>query len=204
MATGPGLHSRVVAVLKLGLPLVAIGMLAALFLAQTDDTIGGGVKFSEGDIEALGEGLRITNPTFTGTTGGEDRFRFTAAEVLPDAAPPTRAEITRLAGTLELADGPVVSLEAETGDLHIPTQRLDVAGSVRLETSDGYRMLADKATLNLREGTLVAGDAVETTGPLGDITSGSVLVAPADAEGETRRFSFAGGVRLVYDPPDPE
>jgi lipopolysaccharide export system protein LptC len=125
VATGPGLHSRVVAVLKLGLPLVAIGMLAALFLAQTDDTIGGGVKFSEGDIEALGEGLRITNPTFTGTTGGEDRFRFTAAEVLPDAAPPTRADITRLAGTLELADGPVVSLEAETGDLHIPTQRLD-------------------------------------------------------------------------------
>jgi lipopolysaccharide export system protein LptC len=204
MANGPGLHSRVVAVLKLGLPLVAVGLLAALFLVQTDDTIGGGVMFSRGDVDALGSGLRITNATFTGTTESEDRFRFTADEVVPDAAPPERAAITRLAGTVELKDGPVVTLAADTGDLHIPTQRLDMAGAVTITTSDGYRMLADKATLDLKAGTLVAGDAVETSGPLGQITSRNLLVMPAAPTGDAQRFSFAGGVRLIYDPPDPE
>ena len=51
---------------------------------------------------------------------------------------------------------------------------------------------------------MIAGDAVETTGPLGRINSGSLRIAPAAESGETRRFSFGDGVRLVYDPPDPE
>ncbi len=57
MANRPGMHSRLVAILKLGLPLVALGLLSALFLVQTDDRIGG-VVFSDGDVEALGNGLR--------------------------------------------------------------------------------------------------------------------------------------------------
>jgi lipopolysaccharide export system protein LptC len=204
MATGPGLHSRVVGVLKVGLPLVALGLLSALFLGQGDDRLGGNLVFSRGDIAALGEGLRISNPTFTGTTRGEDSFRFTAELVEPDAAPPQRAKITTLSGEIALHNGPVVAVDAATGDLDIPTQRLDLTGNVRIETSDGYRIRAEKVTLDLRAGSLVAGDAVESTGPLGRIDSGSLRVAPAAATGEARRFSFGSGVRLVYDPPDTE
>jgi lipopolysaccharide export system protein LptC len=202
MATGPGVYSQIVAVLKVGLPLIAIGLLSALFFGPGEDRGDGGVVFSEGDVEALGGGLRVSNPTFTGTTSGGDRFRFTAELVVPDAAPPERAAITRPAGTLELAGGPSVTLEAADGDLHIPSERLDLSGAVRIETSDGYRIAADKATIDLRAGSLIAGDAVESTGPLGRIDSGSLRVAPAAAEGEARRFSFGNGVRLLYDPPD--
>jgi lipopolysaccharide export system protein LptC len=201
MARGPELYSRVVAILKVGLPLVALGLLSALFISpgvRDDD----GVVFSPGDVEAFGTGLRVSNPTFTGTTRGGDRFRFTADLVVPDAAPPERAAITRPAGTLELTSGPTVSLEAETGDLHLPTQRLDLLGSVLIETSDGYRMVSDKATLDLRTGSVIAGDEVEGTGPLGHITSGNLHVTTAAEDEETRRFSFGNGVRLVYDPPD--
>ena len=200
----PGLHSRIVGVLKVGLPLVALGLLASIFLVQTDDRLGGNLVFTQGDIDALGEGLRITNPTFTGTTAGQDRFRFTAALVEPDAAPPERARITALAGEVALYDGPVVELEADTGDLHIPTERLDVAGNVSLTTSEGYRMRSEQATLDLKAGSIVAGNAVETTGPLGRIDSGSLTVQPAAESGDARRFSFGNGVRLVYDPPDSE
>ena len=140
--------------------------------------------------------------TFTGTTAGQDRFRFTAALVEPDAAPPERARITTLAGEVALHNGPVVELEADTGDLHIPTERLDLAGNVRIRTSEGYRMNSEQATLDLQAGSLVAGNAVETTGPLGRIDSGSLTVEPAAESGEARRFSFGNGVRLVYDPPN--
>ena len=203
MPVGPGLHSRVVAVLKVGLPLVAVGLLASLFVVQTDDRLGGNVVFSPGDVEALGSGLRIDNPTFTGTTRSDDRFRFTAAVVEPDAAPPTRARITTLDGTLDLHDGPVLTVSAKAGDLDIPTQRLDLGGQVVITTSDGYRMVTDKATIDLRAGAFVAGDKVVSTGPLGEITSGSLHVAPAAATGEARRFSFSDGVRLIYHPAGP-
>jgi lipopolysaccharide export system protein LptC len=203
MAAAPGLYSRIVAILKFALPLVALGMLASIFLVQTDDTLGG-VVFSQGDVEALGDGLRISNPVFTGTTRGEDRFRFTAAQVVPDAAPPERAAITELAGTIELANGPTVTLSASEGDLDIPTERLDMRGEVEIETSDGYRIDADKATLDLRAGAFVAGDRVLSRGPLGTITSGSLHVAPAAESGDARRFSFANGVKVIYEPPAEE
>ncbi len=93
-------------------------------------------------------------------------------------------------------------MQATTGDLDVPTQRLDLSGNVMIETSDGYRIDTDKATLDLRKGAFVAGDHVESRGPLGQITSGSLHVAPAAPTGEARRFSFGDGVRLVYDPPD--
>jgi lipopolysaccharide export system protein LptC len=175
--------------------------LSALFLVQSDDRIGG-VVFSQGDVQALGNGLEISNPTFTGTTQGQDRFRFTAARVVPDAAPPTRVAISALAGTVDLHDGPRVTVDAATGDLDVPTQRLDLAGKVLIETSDGYRIDSDRATFDLRKGAFVAGDHVVSRGPLGEITSANLHVAPAAATGQARRFSFGGGVRLVYDPPD--
>ncbi|MFO1142365.1 MAG: hypothetical protein U1E59_08245 [Amaricoccus sp.] len=203
MASDDRWHSWIVSVLKIGLPLIALGLLAALFLVQTDDTIGG-VVFSQGDVDALGAGLKVSNPIFTGTTRGEDRFRFTAALVVPDAAPPQRAAITDLAGTVDLHDGPQITVKAATGDLDIPTQRLDMAGNVVITTSDGYALDSDRATLDLRVGAVVAGNKVVGSGPLGQITSGSLHVAPSDAKGTARRFSFGDGVRLLYRPPGNE
>jgi lipopolysaccharide export system protein LptC len=200
MPAGPGIYSQVVTVLKVGLPLVALGMLASLFVVQTDDSLGGNLVFSAGDIEALGDGLRISNPTFTGTTRGGDSFRFTAALIVPNAAPPTRAAITSLGGELALAHGPVILVDATTGDLDIPTQRLDMAGDVKVDTSDGYRIQAERMTLDLRAGSLIADDRVVSEGPMGRIDSGSLRIAPAAEAGEARRFSFGDGVRLLYEP----
>ena len=84
-------------------------MLAALFLIQTEDRLGAGeLVFSRADLAALGSGLRVTNPIFTGATESEDRFRFTAEVVVPDAAPPTRAAITAPAGELDCGGGPTI------------------------------------------------------------------------------------------------
>lgn len=204
MALRPEVHSRVVTILKLGLPLVALALVASVFLIQTDDRLGGTITFSDSDIDQLGQGLRLTNSVFNGTTKNGDRFRFAAATVVPDAAPPKRAAITTLDGDLQLADGPTVSLAADSGDLDIPSQRIDISGNVRITSSDGYKLVADKATIDFVTGTFVAGDKVVTDGPLGAITSGNLHVTPATQTGEARQFSFSNGVHVVYDPPEPK
>lgn len=202
MALRPEVHSRVVTILKLGLPLVALALVASVFLVQTDDRLGGSIAFSDADLAELGHGLSLRNSVFTGTTRSNDRFRFTAALVVPDAAPPKRAAITTLDGSLDLTDGPTVTLAADTGDLDIASQRLDISGNVRITSSDGYDLVADKATIDLVSGSFVAGDDVRTTGPVGVITSGNLHVTPDASTGQARRFSFSNGVHVVYDPPD--
>jgi len=203
MAAGPGFYSRVVVVLKVALPLLALGMLSTLFLIQPDDRIGGDLVFSRGDLAALGSGLRIRDAAFNGTTRGGDAFRFEAEEVVPDAAPPTRAAITALSGGIDFAAGPTVEVRADRGDLDIPTQLLVLTGDVLIETSDGYRMRAERVELDLRAGTMQAGEPVATEGPLGRIDSQTVAVTPAAGEGDARRILFGNGVRVVYDPPSP-
>lgn len=200
MAGGRGLYSRAVAILKVGLPLVAVGLLAALFLIQTEDGLDGEIVFSQGDLAALGSGLRISNPTFTGTTRDDDQFRFTAELVEPDAAPPTRARITALDGWITFRDGAEVEVSAATGALDIPAQRLDLSGAVRIATSDGYLLETDAVTLDLRTGVIAAGGPVETQGALGRIVSGSLRIAPVIPGGATHLISFGDGVRVVYDP----
>lgn len=196
------LRSRVVAILKVGLPLVALALLSTLFLMQSDDGFqGGGISFTQGDMEALGEGLSVDNPILTGTSANNDRFRFTADRVIPDAAPPTRADMTRLAGDIELARGTRINLSAPTGAFDITNQRIALTGPVLIDTSDGYHMNAETMDIDLAQGVLEARQDVETKGPIGTITSGTLRIEPKNPESDdTRLISFGNGVRLIYLP----
>ncbi len=196
------LRSRVVAILKVGLPLVALALLSTLFLMQSDDGFqGGGISFTQGDMEALGEGLSVDNPILTGTSANNDRFRFTADRVIPDAAPPTRADMTRLAGDIELARGTRINLSAPTGAFDITNQRIALTGPVLIDMSDGYHMNAEAMDIDLAQGVLEARQDVETKGPIGTITSGTLRIEPKNPESDDARLiSFGNGVRLIYLP----
>lgn len=211
----PDFRTRLVAILKVGLPLVALGMIATLFLIPADDgPQGGGISFTEGDMEALGEGMSVTSPILTGTSESNDRFRFTAERVVPDAAPPTRADMTRVAGEIDFDRGTTMRVSAPVAAFDLESQRIALGGPVLIDTSDGYAMRAEAMDLDLARGVLEAGQSVTASGPLGEITSGTLRIepgsssgssagdAPGDASGdaEARLFSFGNGVRLIYVP----
>ena len=196
----PDRYSRFVTIAKVTLPLVALAMLAALFLVQPADE-GSGLVFSEADLDALGNGLHVANARFDGTNRTGDRFRFHAAQVEPDAAPPTRAALTDLTGTVDYADGPTVNLKSDEGDLVLATRLLTLTGNVRITTSEGQSVAAREVVLDLAAGSLRAEGGVETGADGGAISSENLRVDPPGGAGEARRFSFGNGVRLRYDPP---
>jgi lipopolysaccharide export system protein LptC len=198
---GPGLYSRFVAVLKVGLPLVAVAMLAGLFFVSEDGRTGGELVFSPADLAALGSGMRVTRPVFSGVTDKADRFRFTASEVMPDAAPPTRADIVALEGRIDFADGPGVDLTAETAALDLESQVMTLEGAVRAVTTDGYDFGADRVDIDLQAGGLRATGSVAGAGPMGRIASQRLTVSTLDGRGGKRTFLFEDRVRLVYAPP---
>ena len=196
----PELYSRFVTVLKVGLPLVALAMLSALFLIQNDDGPGGTITFSRGDMEALGDGLRVTNPTLTGSTRGEDRFRFSAEIVVPDAAPPTRATLSGLDGRIDFTDGSAVDIAARSGEIDLDAQGLSLTDAVRIATSQGLEVTSDDVSVDLRLGVLEARGGVVTEGPMGRINSDTLRIEPSPDAAEARVITFGNGVRLVYDP----
>jgi lipopolysaccharide export system protein LptC len=195
----PGLRSKIVAILKIVLPLVAFGMLLGLFVHDPDSG-GGDIVFTDADLEALGDGMRLSNPTFSGVTDDSERFRFSAALVVPDDAPPQRAAITDLSGSIAFASGQELEVIADAGEIDMTTRMLQLTGNVQIETSDGYRVDTEQLDIDLSSGRIAAADGAQGAGPLGQIDSGALAIEPTGSE-DDRLFTFGGGVRVIYDPP---
>ena len=204
MPTATDPYSRLVTILKILLPLIAIGLLSSLFLVQNDGGAGGEIVFGSGDLEELGTGLRISNPVFSGSSRYADRFSFQADLVVPDAVPPQRADISELAGEVIFADRGRIEIISRSGALDVPLQTLDLEGSVRIDTSDGYRMETEALRIELGGGSLSTSVPVKITGEIGQIEAGNLSVTSTGRRNETRRFVFGNGVRVLYAPPDSE
>ncbi len=199
MARRVDLHSQLVGILKIGLPLLALALLATLFVLPGDERSGAGLIFTEADLESLGQGLRVTEPVLTGSTREDDPFRFTAAVVVPDAAPPTRADIEDLDGEISFIGGQRFTLEAPVADVDLQSQIMNLSGRVTVTSSDGYRISADTVTVDLLAGTLEAEGDVDGSGPMGRIAAERMAIVPAESGEGQRVFSFGNGVRLRYE-----
>jgi lipopolysaccharide export system protein LptC len=199
MPRGGGFHSRVVSVLKIGLPLLAVALLASLFIFPREDRRTGGIVFTEADLEAFGQGLRISEPVLTGATRDDDPFRFTARTVTPDAAPPTRAEADRLEGWIDFAGGQRLDFAAPVAEFDFEAQILEATGRVTVLSSDGYRITADRVVLDLVAGILDAVGEVDGAGPMGTIRSETMSIVPGEGRDGMRVFTFEDGVKLVYE-----
>ena len=200
MRRGPGLYSRLVALLKIGLPLLALLLLGTVFLFDREDELGGGLGFSRADLEALGSGLSVRNPNLSGRTDDGDIYDVTAAVVVPTDATFRLLDAETLDGTLTLTDGRVVTFRADRGRIDLDAQDLDLADGVEIETSDGFTARADTARADLERATMRGEGSVVATGPMGRITSDRVRIVPRERGAEEKVIWFEGRVRMIYRP----
>lgn len=170
MNAAPRPRRRLIRLLKVALPAVAIAVFASLFIfnsAGYDDRI----SFDGVDLAALDEGLRLVNPRFTGATNRGEPFTVTAEWAQPDGPRPERVELNSVAGEINLNDGRVVTLSAQTGVL-FPTENLLTLGDgVRFASSDGYLVKAQSAELDADGETIRAEGEVLASGSIGMIRS---------------------------------
>jgi len=165
---------------KIGLPLTALALVAAVFAySETGDRSG--VSFDGVDLSAISEGLKLTNPQFTGATSKGEPFRLTADWALPDGPSPEEVELSNVTGEMSMADGRHVEMEAQSGLLEPKKNVITLSGLVGLTTSDGYVLKASSARLDADRRLLTAEGPITATGPLGAIKAGSLRVE-RDAE----------------------
>lgn len=161
--------------LKIGLPLVALGIFASIFLFS-NARFGEGVSFDGIDASALEEGLRLTNPSFTGETAKGEPFTVAAVWALPDGPRPETVELSEVTGEIALEDGRIVTLQATAGVLRPKDKRLALSEGAELTSSDGYSLTAKTAHFDAAAETLEAEGDVVATGPIGRITADRMRV----------------------------
>ena len=190
-------HSRIVRWMKIALPVGALILIGAIFLVGRERA----AVFDPGtaaQLAAMGTGMRLDNPRFSGVTEGGDPFVVTAEWALPDGTVPNRVDLEKPVGELQMGEQ-TVTVTAATGELYREDERLNLTGDVVLETSDGYRVETPVVTVDLAARTAEAPDRLRAEGPRGAIEADRVRVVRGDGEDQVT-VRFEGNVRVNWLP----
>lgn len=200
MAHGGGLYSRVIAWLKILLPLAALAMLSTLFLLSRPREPLQNAPFAE----ALNSGVadqKVTAPYYAGTTERGDTLTMTAVTARPQDGGNILAD--RLEARMRLSDGSEIRLDAAEALLRDSEHKAHLSGGVRIESSQGYVLTTEGLVSRLDAVAAESTGPVQGVGPLGQFEAGHLQILPADGDGAVQLL-FSGGVKLVYQPPDNE
>jgi lipopolysaccharide export system protein LptC len=190
------LHSRIVMILKVTLPLVALAILSSLFLFSRDIDPEDAIPYADVEIADRLAQPRMTGAGFSTVTSDGATLTLAADEATPSEG---GGRVTGLKGELSTADGFRAAISAGSGQLDSNAGTVVLDAGVRLATSTGYEVTTDRLTLSTDRSFMESGGAVLATAPIGQLQAGGLRM-DVTGDGKTHLLVFNKGVRLIYQP----
>ncbi|MEX0310930.1 MAG: hypothetical protein AB3N17_11885 [Tateyamaria sp.] len=194
-------YSRLVAWLKVLLPLTALGLLATLFLLARNVDPTAAIPFADTEIQARLQGQQVTAPVFAGTSDSGDRVSVSAGTMVTNGSDSNNA--TDLAAQIDLTSGTRVVLFSDRGAFDMAGGTSSLEGNVVITTSTGYKLTSDALFTDFDQMTLESPGPVTGTGLSGTLDAGRMRLEKS-ADGENAHLVFTNGVKLVYRPEELE
>jgi lipopolysaccharide export system protein LptC len=196
MAARRNSYSRMVAWLKILLPLIAIGVLGTVFLFNSKDGFEAGFTFSRTDIESLEKGSFIKSPQINGITQKGEPFHMLADEIRPLEDNNSLVVITNLDVEFQFKSGAWAKVTSPSAQMDVAAETVWFESGGRLETSDGNVAVVDTLHLLMALGEL-QGSGIVADGPLGRVSAENFRI---ESDGsENRVLWFENNVRMQYD-----
>jgi lipopolysaccharide export system protein LptC len=192
-------HSKVVGWLKVGLPIVGLGILSTLFLVARETRIEQG-EMSEELLAPDGAAEAVSNPDYSGVTGDGSSVAVTADLAWPKADGSGRLEASNLAARFDMVDGERVDVRADRGEVEPQESVLKLRGNVVVETAAGWTMRGETLDAWLNWTRLRSPTAIRAEGPIGVLDAGNMLIHRDRGPEGPYLMEFDGGVHLLYRP----
>ena len=189
-----GSHDRTVRFLARALPM-GVGVLAALMLI-TPLSPRGEVSFllDRNKVAIIKDRLRVDNALYRGQDNSGRPFSLTAGEAVQRSSAEGIVRMDDLVARLLMDEGPA-RVTALGGQYAIDDQIVTMAGTMRLEAADGYRMSATGVSLDLKNKHLTGAGGVE-----GAIPAGTFRANRLDVDLPARTIILSGDARLRMEP----
>ncbi|MDU8942388.1 LPS export ABC transporter periplasmic protein LptC [Ovoidimarina sediminis] len=192
-------HSRLVAWMKILLPLAALSILSSVvFFARENEDVRDIPFLMTGETDAPDQ--RIAAPEYQALTDDGARVKLTAREVTPSEEDEGWLDISNVAGRIETRSGRVFQATAPGGRVNFSVDEAELSGIVSVDTSDGFHMLSDALRLKLDSTFAETGGAVRGEAPFGVLEAGGMRLGEAEGSLGSELMVFNGGVKLVYQP----
>lgn len=187
-------HDRVVRISLFLLP-IGIGVLSA-FLILAPLLTKGDVSFvlDKNKVEMATERLRLESAVYRGTDQKGRPFLLEAGSAIQKNSAEPIVQLHQLAARIDLPEGPA-TLKADKGHYDMDKQQVSSDGPVKFQTSDGYTLDTENATVDLKTRKMESGGAGSGKTPTGVFSANKLT-----ADLENRTISLDGNARLRITP----
>lgn len=193
----PDRYSRIVAWLKVMLPLVALGILSTLFLVSRAVSPPAIIPFADSEVQKRLTNQQVTGPYFTGNAASGDEITFIAETVTTPEGQFGSNRAQNVDVRIDKQDGGHITVTALEAVINIAEDKTDLTGDVEVTTSQGYVLRSELLHLWMSRLEMLSPDSVTATTPVGDIEAGGMrLFTPEGSSGS--QLLFTDGVKLLY------
>ncbi|NBC97048.1 MAG: LPS export ABC transporter periplasmic protein LptC [Deinococcus-Thermus bacterium] len=200
---GDNRYSRLVAYLKIALPLAALGLLSTLFLFPQGPGGDATAPLGPEELEELMRRRLLRAPSYSAVTEN-GAVTVTAESATPRPDDDRFYEVTRLAATVEREDGRRTTLAARDGTIDREEQAGTFTGDVRIVTAEGAVLETERLRAALDGSYAESPARVRVTTATLDLRAGAMEASTQPGGVPAGRVLFTGGVRLIYTPPTEE
>ena len=192
-------YTTFVTTAKIVLPLVAIGLLASLFLVQGPPDETSVIPYSDVELDEIVSGQRLGGPEFRGTTAGDYSVQLVADEARPDPEQASTILAIAVAAIVRIPEGDEIRFRAGTGRFDQIARVATGSDGVTLRHSGGYEMRSDAVRAKIDTVDLETLAPVTLTSDTMVLEAGK-LHAVAESGSGALVLDFTGGVKLIYTP----
>lgn len=193
-------HTKLVAILRRSLPIVAVAVLAAYFVSTHLSVTVGDMTASISGIEIADGNLRMTNPTLKGADKQNGNYVISADYADQDVKNPKIVKLNAIKADVLNPSGGWSRVNATRGVFNTQEEELEMLDGITVATSSGIQGELESATLDMRTQTLNSKRPVAFDLPNGRITARGMTLLSAESE-----LTFRGKVKVhLVKPPKEE
>lgn len=183
-------HSLFVRLLKLGLPVGSVALLAG-YVVILLKTVGFGSGIAGLPMPRISaDNLTMDNPHYEGFNKDGGRYVVSAVTARQDFANPGVVLLNGIKGVLHQPDATRTDLTSVSGVFDNKANRLDLAEQIKVVSTSGLTADLTQATVMVKASTLTSSQPVRVTMPSGTVDASTMAL-----ENKTRRVNFVGDVR---------
>jgi lipopolysaccharide export system protein LptC len=188
-------YTRLVNALKIALPAIAVLIVAAVLIYSGFNPNPSGIVLRTGDVEAVGDDLKMLNPRLTGVDGAQRPYTVTAKYAEQEKGRPDLIRLSEIEADVTIESNQWISITAKDGVLDGNSRLLTLEGGIDAYSDTGYEIHTPTAVVDFEKGIITGPQAVEAQGPLGTIKANGFEVLK-----DLKQVKFHGGVETHYVP----